>query len=408
MADTTEQGPRAGRHWPAEDERFDDPTSGARTRRLTSYPGVDDYHLYFTEDGWYDDGRRLLFRSGRSGTYGLYSIDLETGLIEQVTDLPDFRGSTSIDHERRDVYFWVGDRLARFDLDTFRVAETLYETPEGYGPGDIDVNADGSLVYAAVGEDVDLPDDADTFDGMLEAHPNTKILAIPTGNGGHEAVVDGDEATVLRDVDRWASSHVNASPTRPELLMYCEEGPWAHVEHRIWSMDAASGETWKVREVPEEGGVGHEYWMRDGERIGYHGSNRDPQGRDRVDDPEPFIGSARYDDTDHRETDLPDAVYALTHSHGNSPEMLVCDGTFGEIPHSIVYRWDDDAGAYEGPRILATHDWDHGSPHPHSRFSPDGEQVLYDSDRYDGSSNLYLVDVPAFEDLPEYESDERN
>jgi oligogalacturonide lyase len=31
--------------------------------------------------------------------------------------------------------------------------------------------------------------------------------------------------------------------------------------------------------------------------------------------------------------------------------------------------------------------------------------VLFDSARYDGSSNLYLAAVPAFEELPEYESD---
>jgi len=408
MPDSIEQGPRAGRHWPAEDETFADPKSGARVHRLTSYPGVDDYHLYFTEDGWYDDGRRLLLRSVRSGSMDLYSIDLETGLIEQVTDLPEFRGSLSVHHEARDAYFWADDRLVRFDLDTFRVGESIYEVPDGYGPGDIDVNADGSAVYLAIGEDVDPPDDEPMLDAMLAAEPNTKILRVSTGRTP-EGEVDEDAeaggAELLREVDRWASSHVNASPTRPELFMHCEEGPWAEVEHRIWSMNAETGETWKVREVPEAGGVGHEYWMQDGERIGYHGSLKDPQGREQVDDPEPFIGSSRYDDTDRREAALPDEVYALTHTHANSPELLVCDGTFEELPYSLLYRWDDDAGEYEGPRILATYDWTHEGPHPHSRFSPDGSQVLFDSARYDGSSNLYLVDVPEFEELPEYESE---
>jgi oligogalacturonide lyase len=396
VSDLPSQGPRAGTNWPAEDREYTDPNTGARVRQLTSYPGVDDYHLYFTEDGWYDDGRRLLMRSDRAGSRPLFSIDLETGLITQLTDFDGFRGGTTVDHEAHLAYFWVEGRIVSFDLDALRAREVIYEPPEGYSGGDIDVNADGSVVYGAIMEDVDLPGERSRFDELLEAEPHTKILAIPT---------DGGEPEVLRETDRWANSHVNASPTRPELFMHCEEGPWDQVEHRIWTLNADTGEVWKVREVPEDAGVGHEYWMQDGERVGYHGSLADPQGRERVDDPDPFIGSSRYDDTDRRETALPDEVYALTHTHANSPELLVCDGTFEEVPHSLLYRWNDEAGEYEGPRILATHDWDHRGPHPHTRFSPDGSHVLFDSARYDGSSNLYLAEVPAFEELPEYESD---
>lgn len=56
MVELPPQGPRAGRNYPAEDETYTDPATGATVRRLTSYPDVDDYHLYFTENGWYDDG----------------------------------------------------------------------------------------------------------------------------------------------------------------------------------------------------------------------------------------------------------------------------------------------------------------------------------------------------------------
>jgi len=394
MTDVPTQGPRAGRNFPTEDETYTDPATGATVRRLTSYPDADDHHLYFTEDGWYDDGRRLLFRSDRAGDRQLFSIDLESGLITQVTDVADFRGGTSIDHDANAAYARVGDAVVRFDLDRLTFTDVVYESPDGYNLGDLDVNADGSALYLAVGEDVDVPRDDDWFDAMVEAKPHTQILRVP---------VDGGESEVLTETSRWASSHVNASPTRPELFMYAEEGPWAVVENRIWTVNAETGETWQIRDVPEAGGVGHEYWMQDGERVGYHGSLDDPQGRDRVDQPDPFMGSARYDDTDRREMDLPQSVYALTHTHANASEMHVCDGSFTDPPYSLLYRWDEFTESYAGPRKLATVDWREGSPHPHSRFSPDGEQVLFDSARYDGSSNLYLVDVPAFEDLPAYE-----
>jgi H+/gluconate symporter-like permease len=122
-----------------------------------------------------------------------------------------------------------------------------------------------------------------------------------------------------------------------------------------------------------------------------------------AENPEPFASSARYDDSDFREPDLSNAEYALTHTHANTPATHVCDGSFTGVPYSLLYRWNEDEEEYAGPRILATVDWGDGSPHPHSRFSPDGSQVLFDSDRWDGSSNLYLVDVPEFESLPAYE-----
>lgn len=394
MTETITQGPKAGRHWPAEDETYDDPASGATVRRLTSYPGVDDYHLYFTENGWYDDGRRLLFRSDRDGTRQLYAIDLETGLITQVTDLDGFRGNPAIDHDDHRAYIWVRDRLISLDLDSMRVEQVHYEVPEGWLGGSFDVNADGSRLFVSIGEDVPIPERDDKLSGTFDAAPDTRLLSVPT---------DGGDTDLLREVEVWASSHVNASPTRPELFTYCEEGPWDAVDNRIWTVDADTGETWQVRDVPPAGGVGHEYWLADGERVGYHGAAADPQGRERVDDPEPFAGSARYDDTDHLEGSLPDDVYALTHTHARTTHRIVCDGTFDRVPYGLLYQWDPAAGAYVGPRILATYDWGPDGPHPHSRFSPDGEHLLFDAARYDGSSNLYLVDVPEFESLPEYD-----
>ena len=390
MSETPRQGPRAGRHWPAEDESYDDPSSGARVRRVTSYPGVDDRHLYFTENGWYDDGRRLLFHSDRGRSFDLFSIDLASGLLTQVTDVAGFAGDTTVDHDREIAYFWADGQVLGVDLATFRLTGPIYEVPAGYQPGSMDVNADGSQLYLAISEPVDLDDPDSRFDAVFEAAPETKILSVP---------IDGGEPTTLRTVGKWANSHVNASPTRPELLSYCEEGPWARVENRIWVLDADSGESWSVRDVPEAGGVGHEYWMADGERLGYHGSLKDPQRREDVPDPEPFIGSARYDDTDRIETEIPPGG---THSHSNSPELLVTDGS-PDIGCSLLYRLDEDTGEYEGPRLLATHDWGPDSPHPHSRVLPDDSAVVFDSNRHEGTSDAYLVEIPDFEDLPRYD-----
>lgn len=387
MTDTPTQGPRAGTIWPAQDDVYDDPNTGATVRRLTGYPGASSRHPYFTEPCLYDDGRRMVISSDRTGTTQAFSIDLETGLLTQLTDVPAAPSGTSnrpaIVDDGDAVYCWSGDCMVGVDFETLS-ATVLYEKPEGYHGKIPGVSADGSHVLVSIVEDVRDRTGDDWHREKMELGPHSKVLAIPTDGSG--------EVETLLEDERWIG-HVNPSPTRPELLTYCEEGPWHEVDNRIWVLNSETDEQWRVRETTGEGGVGHEYWLTDGERIGYHGWEV-VDGERRA-----FAGSARYDDTDRLETEIPGGG---THSHSNTPGLLVTDGST-DIPCTLLFRYDEEAGGYEGPRLLATHDWGAGSPHPHSRLLPDDSAVVFDADRYDGTSDTYLVEIPPFEELPPYE-----
>lgn len=387
VPDNLTQGPRAGSIWPAEDETYSDPTTGATVRRLTGYPGADTRHPYFTEPCLYDDGRRMVVSSDRTGESQAYSLDLESGLLTQLTDVPEAADDgtsnrPAIVEDGDAVYCWSGDRMVAVDFDTLSV-RTLYEKPEGYVGKIPGVRADDGAVIVSIVENVRDRTGDDWMTEKFEMGPHSKVLSIPT---------DGGDVEVLHEEEKWIG-HVNPSPTRPELLTYCEEGPWHRVENRIWVLNSDTGERWQVRNTPAEGGVGHEYWLGDGERVGYHGFE-EVDGERRA-----FAGSARYDDTDRMETEIP---VRTTHTHAQTPELLVSDGS-PDTGVSLAYRWDDDAEAYEGPRMLATHDWRADSPHPHSHVLPDESAVAFDSDRYEGESDAYLVEMPDFEALPRYE-----
>jgi oligogalacturonide lyase len=70
----------------AEWETTPDRISGIEVTRLTNYKGHS-HHLYFTNPGWYDGGKRLLFASERNNRNNLFGIELASGEIEQLTDL---------------------------------------------------------------------------------------------------------------------------------------------------------------------------------------------------------------------------------------------------------------------------------------------------------------------------------
>jgi hypothetical protein len=72
--------------YPPEWKSFTDSVSGVNVRQLTNYKGHS-HHFYFTNPCWYAGGRNLLFGSDRQNRSNLFSIDLESGEITQLTDL---------------------------------------------------------------------------------------------------------------------------------------------------------------------------------------------------------------------------------------------------------------------------------------------------------------------------------
>jgi len=75
-----------GRIWPAEISEFTDPLSGVAVCRLTAHRGHS-HHVYFTNPGCYDDGKRLLISSDRENRANLFGLKLATGELTQLTYL---------------------------------------------------------------------------------------------------------------------------------------------------------------------------------------------------------------------------------------------------------------------------------------------------------------------------------
>jgi oligogalacturonide lyase len=375
-----------GQTYAPEWKTFEDLQTGINIRQLTNYKGHS-HHLYFTNPGWYDGGKKLLFGSDRGNRTNLYSLELATGAITQLTDLdqppPPAETSflfASLNPKRPEVYFWHGRDLVALHLETLE-ERRIYRAPDEFLTNMTNVTADGKYLCTGMYEDLSHRFKVDLLHGYVgfreywEAMPRSRIIRVDVDNGTSEVVFE----------ENYWIGHVNTSPGLPNILTYCHEGPWQLVDNRIWGLDMNTGKNWKIRPSSDGERVGHEYWMADGETIGYHGHTKNG---------EPFFGSVRYDDTNRVEAPFP---ADSTHFHSNDLGLIVGDGTRRE-PRLLLWRFRD--GAFEGPRVVAHH---RGSfqvqiTHVHPRFSPDGKQILYVSDD-SGYGNLYLVDTPDFDSL---------
>jgi oligogalacturonide lyase len=380
------------RIYPSERTSYEDRVSGQTVHKLTGYLGHS-VHPYFTDDGWFDGDRKMLFQSDRGNVRNMFCIDIESGEIMQLTDMPAGGKPASfpmqVNHVKNETYYTHNGCVYAISLDTLET-RPLYIPPKGFGFGGARPTADGKYVLAGLTEDLSHKIKANLSAGYIgmrdifEAKPDCRIMRIN---------VETNEVDEIWQEYCWVG-HINPSPAHGNLLTFCHEGPWQLVDHRIWVLDMDTGKATKLRERKQEGEmVGHEYWFRDGIHVGYQVHQHDEKG-----DQHSLFGFAKYDGTGETEAGCirypgPD------HIHSNGFEFFVADSG----KHIKGYKFNGKD--FDGPRIICMHDgsFDWGAHHPHPSMTRDGKSIIYNSTAA-GYCNVYQVGVPEdFNALPEVE-----
>ncbi len=387
------------RIWAPERTEYRDRVSGARVHKLTGYKGHS-VHPYFTENAWYDHGRRFIFISDRENVTNLFSFDLESGEIAQLTDFSDPRMGPvmiprHVNRERNETYYWRGGCLYGLSLKDLSVRPVFIMAKDGrFSPEGVPMNIGGGItgaggrhIYIGLTEDLSgriftrMGANYVGFEETFLAEPRCAILRIDLETGAAEKVWEEK---------KWVG-HINPSPTLEGILTFCHEGPWDRVDHRIWVLDTHTGRAFRLRERRQEGEmIGHEYWLQDGETVGYQVHVPTPGSPVRT----TWTGFIRYDGTGDIEAvngpmQSPDHVFSL------DTDLIVTDA--GKAVKLIRREGD----RFDRPRVLCMHDssFYFQNSHPHPTFTPDGRHVLYASD-IEGYINLYLADIPEYDSLP--------
>ncbi len=367
---------------PSEMSTYRDARSGVEVTQLTNHRGHS-HHLYFTNPGWYDGGRKLLFASDRGDRSNLYGVDLASGAVEQLTDLAPVALPRELEFcracknpVRDEVYFWHDLDLLALDIASRRTRSLLRIDPR-WCVSMTNASSDGRHVYFGSWEDqshkfpVDLLRGYVGFRETWAERPLSRIERVEIATGKHEIMFE----------ERYWIGHINTSPTRPDLLTYCHEGPWDLVDQRIWLLDVASGRNRALRPAERPAVIGHEYWFADGERIGYHGKNE--QGT-------PIIGHIRHDGSDRVEAAFPGWT---GHVFSRDERFVVGDGG------DVIRFWLQEGAGYAAPRVLCRH-WSGmriQQTHPHPVISPDGKHVVFTSDGRTGYGNVFMVRIDGLD-----------
>lgn len=387
-----------GRQLPSEMTTYVDEKTGIKVTKLTS-KGTNK-HLYFTENSFYSDDKSILcIRTEGTlkdrGATEMYKLDLESGILTQLTDFASEGLVPTGFNKSADGSILTaildGDLYALSPITGER--RLLVKCPAGFQLGQCSFSYDNR--YIAIGANEILPENKrqvnghENYNGFREAFYNYKRSKLII------ATVDGSWCETVYNDTHWLG-HVQFAPDTNEYISYCHEGPWNFVQQRIWLFNTVRRSVEPCYRQVERDSVGHEFWTRDG-LVFYDNRGRGHDGTITSDktqavtvdyngpDDIPEVGFVNKDGEIVRKLELP---YYCNHYHANIDNTLLVADAVNDL---VLIDISTDTPKI---RSLCVHDtsWRWQQCHPHPTFSWSNDSILFASDRdNEGEVHLYLV-----------------
>jgi oligogalacturonide lyase len=384
-----------GKTWKSEKSIFKDHKTGREIIQLTSLGN--NIHLYFTENAFDCVKNEIIFYSDRASNENkapherpltnIFKLDLDSGLITQLTDEKTAVGSITKTPDSRIIVYKTGNQIKKLDTVTGEII-VLYEELGQYNLGAPSISANLRYIAFCRNENVNVMD-GPNYTGFKDRFYKVKdgriTVAYLDGSGWFDAFKDTHQV-----------GHFQFCPDDGTLGTFCHEGPWNLVTQRIWLLDFVSREAKPCFRQEEQDSVGHEFWTQDGYIFfdnrgpGHDGtitSDRTQAVAKEVAVNEntmvPFVGLADRKGEVVKKIEMP---FYCNHYHANPDNTLLV----GDDVDELVMI--DISGEKATLTPLCQHgtSWHTQSSHCHPTWSWDGSRILYASDR-GGKVNLYLL-----------------
>jgi oligogalacturonide lyase len=398
-----------------------DKDTGHRVVRLTDEPGSASF--YFNVNGYTPDGNEMVYTTPK----GISVLDLKTLKTRSVVE--GHVHALVVGHKTPSIFYTKvleNSPEPKTSADYARTPMAIYSTNVDTGvtkmlakiplrAGLVTVNADETLA-AGTYDETDHPqgqyqgsDHAATIQTSPLDQPANKgemmerrlAARIPLVLFTLDLTGSGKVTPLLHSTD-WIN-HLLFSPTDPQLLMYCHEGPWQKVD-RIWTIhtDGTHNQLMHKRTMAMEI-AGHEFWgWSDGDRIYY--DLQTPKGQD-------FWLATLDLNTNSRTWYHMERNEWSIHFNVNKDRTLYCGdgGDPGQVAHAPDGEWiylfhpellkniGEQNPVFINPGVFHAEKLVNMSKHnyvlePNVSFTPDSKMVIFRSNMF-GSTYVFGVEV---------------
>jgi len=363
-----------------------DSSTGHKVEKLVNREG-NNSSFYFhnnpflkSKDGQDD----LMIFIGRTQTGSQYfSINLRTKEIDQITNQKGNKRGEIVGPKTRKVFYMANDSVFSTHIDTHKT-EFIYKFSNDVIGSVTTLNADETLLGGALitKEENEIfrknPAKSSYFDKIYEAKLERSLITINLKT----KVLDN-----LYSENAWLN-HIQFSPSNPNLLMYCHEGPWHKVD-RIWTIDIKTKDTTLIHKRTVEREIaGHEFFSPDGNTIWF-----DLQIPRSVTF---YLAGKNLENGKETRYALKRDEWSIHYNISPDQKTFAGDGgDEGQVARAKDGMWlyhftpKKDSLVSEKLVNMKNHDY---NLEPNVHFSPNGKQIIFRAN-FEGSTQVYAVDL---------------
>ena len=361
-----------------------DQATGHKVVRLTTLDGSNG-SFYFHNNPFLAlaGGPEMVYYHTDAQGQQLRLLNLQTHQSRPLTGYYKRIQGEIVGRRSHDVYYQAGSDVFATNADTHKTRK-VYTFPSDFAGSISTLNADETLLAGSLGgpEAREIlkkyPAKKDFFDRIFDAKVQHILFSITTKTGQRQE---------LYQENTWLG-HVQFSPTDPDLLMYCHEGPWHKVD-RIWTISIKTHQTKLMHQRTVDGEIaGHEFFSPDGQTIWF--DLQQPRSVTFYLAGAPLAGG-------------PEKRYQMQRNewsiHFNiSPDQTLFAGDGGD-PGQVakapdgqwIYLFHPDGQQFRSEKLVSMAH--HNYPlEPNVHFSPDGKWLIFRAN-FEGSEQVYAVEL---------------
>lgn len=364
-----------------------DADTGHKVVRL-SQPDGDNASFYFHNNpfvkGKGNEGDLMVIYHTDAQGKQLRLVNLKTRRTEPLTRYFKQVKGEIVGRKRREVFYQVQDTVYATHVDT-KKTRRVFVFPVDFKADITSLNADETQLGGAWGSDAEkeiyrqYPAKSDFFNRIYDAKLPRTLFVVSTDGSG--------KLTKLLTDNAWLN-HVQFSPTDPDLLMFCHEGPWGKVD-RIWYINTKTKEVKLVHKRTVDGEIaGHEFFSPDGKTIWF-----DMQKPRSVTF---YLGGTDVKTGKERTFQMERNDWSI---HFNiSPDQTLFAGDGGDAGQVAkasdgmwIYLFRPEGDKFRPERLvnMKTHGY---KLEPNVHFSPDGKWIVFRAN-FEGQEQVYAVEI---------------
>lgn len=313
----------------------------------------------------------------------LFTIDLKTRNIVQITNKSGNKSGEIVGRKTRTLYYRINDSIFSTHIDTHKTV-FIFKFPTDKMGSIATLNADETMLGGVISskEEQEIvknyPEKKDFFDKIYNAKLERTLITIDVATGNLKE---------LFAENAWLN-HEQFSPTDSKLLMYCHEGPWHKVD-RIWNININEKNKKIIHKRTVEREIaGHEFFSPDGKTIWF--DLQIPRGETFY-----LAGKNLKNNTEKRYA-LKRDDWSIHYTIAPNLKTFAGDGgDDGQVAHAKNGRWINHFTP-KGDSLVSTklvnmknHNY---KLEPNVHFSPDGKWIIFRAN-FEGNSQIYAVEI---------------